>query len=100
MIDQSEINGIAARAAAKYLSAGVLDGVSSRDTFDSEGRPAIRITIRLKPKTSQRIDGDAVLDTLVHIKSGLAKAGEERPSIVEYEELGEAIEPDDANAQS
>lgn len=40
------------------------------------------------------LKGDDVLDTLVAIKADLAQAGEERPSIVEYEEVGEAIEPD------
>lgn len=99
MIPQSTIDGIVQRAATKFLTPKVLAGVSSRDSFDSEGRATIRITIRLKPKTAVNIDGDAVLDTLVQIKTGLAEAGEDRPSIVEYEELGEAIEADDARSE-
>ncbi|HVV51823.1 MAG TPA: hypothetical protein VHO06_19300 [Polyangia bacterium] len=42
-----------------------------------------------------------MLDTLVAIQRQLAKHGEERLSIVEYEEEGEVIEADDVgNAQS
>lgn len=78
-----------------------IDGVSSKDTLDSEGRDAVRITITLKAKVAQQLKGDDVLDTLVAIQSQLAKEGESRLSIVEYEEAGEAVEADDiGDAQS
>lgn len=87
--------------AVQHLPPEAIDGVSSKDTLDSEGRDAVRITITLKAKVAQQLKGDDVLDTLVAIQSQLAKEGESRLSIVEYEEAGEAVEADDiGDAQS
>lgn len=100
MISEARINEIASKALARHLKGDAVDRVSSRDGIDFEGNQAIRITIRLHPRAAQRLEGDDVLDALVAIKTDLAKAGEERPSIVEYEEVGEVTEGDDADAQS
>lgn len=100
MITEPQIDEIVQREAIRHLNKKAIDGVQSRAALDSEGRDAIRITIRLKPKTAKTLEGDAVLDALVAIKSALANAGEARPSIVEYEEAGELVEGDDADTKS
>jgi len=100
MIPEARINEIATRAVSRHLKGNAVERVTSRDGIDFDGNRAIRITIRLHPRVAQRLEGDDVLDALVAIKSDLAKAGEERPSIVEYEEAGEVTEGDDAGAES
>ena len=101
MLSSAEIGQIAKQEAVQHLPPEAIDGVSSQDTLDSEGRDAVRITITLKAKVAQQLKGDDVLDTLVAIRSRLAEAGESRLSIVEYEETGEAVEADDiGDAQS
>lgn len=100
MLAAEKIDAIARDAALKYLKSDAVEGVTSKDAFDSEGRDAVRITIMLKANAARRLEGDAVLDALVAIKSKLHEAGEERTSIVEYAETGEAVEADDGDSQS
>lgn len=100
MITEARINEIASRAAARHFKGDAVDRVTSRDGTDFDGNRTIRITIRLQRGVAERLDGEDVLDALVAIKSDLAKAGEERPSIVQYEEVGEVTEGDDADAES
>lgn len=100
MLSTAKIDEIASQAAVRHLKREAVEKVSSRATTDSEGQDAVRIVITLKPDVARGLDGDAVLDTLVEINSKLSEAGEERTSIVEYAETGEAIEADDGDAQS
>lgn len=100
MITEARINEIASQAATRYLKKEAVERVTSQDSTDFEGNRAIRITIRLKRGMAKRLKDDAVLDALVAIKSDLAHAGEDRPSIVQYEEVGEVTEGDDASAKS
>ena len=95
MLSAAEIGKIAKEVAAKRFPPGAIDDVSSQETVDSEGHDALRITITLKPKIAEQLQGDDVLDTLVDIQSQLANRGENRLSIVEYQEAGEVLEADD-----
>ena len=97
----AEIERIVREEAVRHLSATAIDGVTTQETLDSEGHDAVRITITLKANSAQNLKGDDVLNTLVAIRSELARSGEDRLPIVEYEEAGEDIEPDDSgDAQS
>ncbi|HVZ89996.1 MAG TPA: hypothetical protein VHG72_23750 [Polyangia bacterium] len=100
-MNSAEIDEIAKTVAIQHLSPDAVDDVISQETVDSQGRDAVRITIKLKARVAQKLNGDDVLDTLVAIQTQLARRGEERLSIVEYEEAGETSEADDVgNAQS
>jgi hypothetical protein len=98
VLNSAKIDEIAKAVAIQHLSPEAIDDVISHDTVDSQGRDAVRITIKLKAKAAEKLNGDDVLDTLVAIQSQLAKHGEERLSIVEYEEAGEVIEADDVGS--
>jgi hypothetical protein len=100
VLNSAKIDEIAKAVAIQHLSPEAIDDVISHDTVDSQGRDAVRITIKLKAKAAEKLNGDDVLDTLVAIQSQLAKHGEERLSIVEYEEAGEVIEADDVGRRS
>ena len=84
MLDQKRIGEIAQDVAVATLAARNVAFVSSRPSVDSEGHPAIRITIVINPGSLSRISGDAVLDTLVGIQERLREEGEDRLPIVEY----------------
>jgi hypothetical protein len=95
MLSSADIGKIAKEVAAKRFPPESIDDVSSQETVDADGHDALRITITLKAKTAQQLKGDDVLDTLVDIQSRLAQKGENRLSIVEYQEAGEILEADD-----
>jgi hypothetical protein len=84
MLDDAKIREIAQKVARKNLTNTNVTSVSSSPTIDSEGHDALRITIVIEPGAEAKIDGDAALDTLVGIKDGLRREGEERMAIVEY----------------
>jgi hypothetical protein len=84
MIALKKISEIADEVAAEKLDGANVEAVSSESALDSEGRDAVRITIILKPGTAAKLEGDAILDTLVRIQQQLRKAGEDRLAIVEY----------------
>jgi len=95
VLSQDEIGRIAKQVAIRHLPPDIIDDVTSRPTLDSEGHDAVLITITLKSKAATGLSGDDVLDTLVEIQSQLAKHGEDRLKIVEYQETGESVEADD-----
>jgi hypothetical protein len=95
MLSSADIGKIAKEVASKRFPPESIDDVSSQETVDADGRDALRITITLKAKIAQQLKGDDVLDTLVDIQSRLAQKGENRLSIVEYQEAGEILEADD-----
>jgi hypothetical protein len=95
VLSPAEIDRIAKEVAIQRLPPDIVDDVGSRPTLDSEGRDAVLITITLKSKTASGLSGELVLDTLVEIQHQLARRGEDRLKIVEYEETGESVEADD-----
>jgi hypothetical protein len=91
-IDERKIVQIAKEVATANLSSESIESVASAPAIDATGREALRITIVLTPGSSEKIKGDATLNTLFQIQTNLEKAGEERFPIVEYatkEELEE-----------
>jgi hypothetical protein len=95
MVDELRIRNIATTAATANLSSGAVSSVKTDLAIDSEGDPALRITIVIAPGAAERISGEAALATLQQIQKNLWDAGEERFPIVEYateEELSEAID--------
>jgi len=84
MLSAEKIDEIVLDIAGKKLPRESVDHVNSFDATDSEGHEAVRIVITLKPNVASRMDGDAVLDTLVGIQSRLSAAGEDRFPLVEY----------------
>jgi hypothetical protein len=92
MVDELKIRNIATTAATANLSSGAVSSVKTDLAIDSEGDPALRITIVITPGSVDRISGESALATLRQIQGGLQEAGEERFPIVEYateEELSE-----------
>ena len=84
MIQPADINTIAEKAARANLPIGVVQRVVSEPTVTWLGEDALRVTIVLAPNSVQQIDGDAVLNTLVHIQRDLQLAGDERLAVIEY----------------
>jgi hypothetical protein len=84
MLDPENIAQIAEKVAKSNLTAAVVEGVRVAPVIDSEGREALEITIVVKSGTAAKLNGDAVLDTLVQIQDSLSAAGEDRFGIVEY----------------
>jgi hypothetical protein len=95
-LDTTKVIQIARAAATTHLGKAAFSDVFSEPTTDSEGRDALRITIVVEPEAVDKIEGDAVLDTLVELHDNLREAGDERLPIVEYateEELLDSGEP-------
>jgi len=65
-------------------------GVESTSTIDSQGDPALKITIVLTPGSTESIQGKDVLKTLDQVQQRLQEEGEERFPIIEFETKGEA----------
>lgn len=84
MVDQNKVKQIARAAATANLSPAAFTDVLSESTTDSTGGEAVRITIVIKPDFVAKLEGDAVLDTLVEIQDKLRAAGDDRFPIVEY----------------
>lgn len=84
MIAAEQIDSIVTEAARRTLGAKAVERAFSEPTVDSVGKDALRVTIVLKPKSVESIDGDSALDTLVKIQHDLEAQGEERRAIVGY----------------
>ena len=54
------------------------------DAVDSQGRPALKITVVIAPDATQKIKNGPVLDALVRLNARLGEMREERTPIVEY----------------
>ncbi|HXC14205.1 MAG TPA: hypothetical protein VNV39_15390 [Stellaceae bacterium] len=98
MLEPVKIVQIAEAVAKSKLTAGVVEGAQAAAVIDSEGREALRITIVIKSGTAAKLNGDAVLDTLVQIQDRLRAAGEERFGIVEYATKAELEAGDDSES--
>jgi hypothetical protein len=84
MLTGESVLQIAGEVAKAHLPAGAFDRAVSEPTTDSEGREALRITLVIAPGATDRISGDAALNTLFHIQKRLNEAGDDRFPIVEY----------------
>jgi hypothetical protein len=87
MLKKREIDRIARAVARATLDSSAF--VDSTPTIDSEGDPALKITIVLTPKSTESIQGKDVLKTLDRLQQRLQENGEERFPIVEFETKGE-----------
>jgi hypothetical protein len=94
MLKERDINRIVQKVASATLSStGTLHavaGVHSAPTIDSQGDPALKITIVLTAGSTDSIQGKDVLKTLDQLQQRLQEEGEERFPIVEFETRGEA----------
>lgn len=84
MIEAAQIESIATKAAKARLPKKTVERVLSEAVSDSEGRDALKLTIVISPDSLPKLEGDALLDTLVQIQNDLQEAGEDRFAIVEY----------------
>jgi hypothetical protein len=88
MLKKSDIDRIAQAVARATLDSSA--GVESTSTIDSQGDPALKITIVLTPGSTESIQGKDVLKTLDQVQQRLQEEGEERFPIIEFETKGEA----------
>jgi len=84
MLNEKRISEIAQEAARANLTSTNVTSVSSSPGIDLDGHDALRITIVIKSGSESKINGDAVLDTLVNIQNRLRREGDERLAIVDY----------------
>jgi hypothetical protein len=94
MLEERDINRIVQQVARATLrgtgSLRAVADVVSASTIDSQGDPALKITIVLTAGSTESIQGKDVLKTLDQLQQRLQEAGEERFPIVEFETKGEA----------
>lgn len=95
MLEERDINRIVQEVANSSLSisGGPLHPVAdvhSAPTIDSQGEPALKITIVLTAGSTDSIQGKGVLKTLDQLQQRLEQEGEKRFPIVEFETEGEA----------
>jgi hypothetical protein len=94
MLEERDINRIVQQVASATLSStetlpAVAD-VESASTIDSQGDPALKITIILTAGSTESIQGKDILKTLDQVQQRLQEEGEKRFPIVEFETTGEA----------
>jgi hypothetical protein len=95
-IDQ--VKEIAGRVAAANLGDSFLNQVLGEDSLDSDGVPALRLTLVVKPGFVDAPGGEAILDTAVALQLALQREGDERFAYVGYAtqaELERAAEGDE-----
>ena len=94
MLEERDINRIVQQVASATLGGtGNLSAVAnvvSAPTVDSQGDPALKITIVLTAGSTESIHGKDVLKTFDQLQQRLQEAGEERFPIVEFETTDEA----------
>lgn len=95
MVDDLKINRIATSVAEANLTSGLFSSVKIYPTTDSQGYPALRITIVVTPGSTDAISGEAALNTLSQIQRNLLEVGEDRVPIVEYATEAELTETSD-----
>jgi hypothetical protein len=84
MLDLPEIARLAKEAASANLSVQTVETVVAESTVDSVGDDALRVVIVVRPESVSRLQGEALVDTLLDIQTRLQEAGENRLPIVEY----------------
>jgi hypothetical protein len=83
-MENKEIDSLAKQIATANLTSAIVTSVVSSQAVDSTGNPALQITIVLAPGSTDKIGGDAALNTLVRLQQALQERGEDRFPIVEY----------------
>jgi hypothetical protein len=98
MLDHGRVAEIAREVAAAKRGAGIVEEVSRKPAFDSDGHETLHVTIVIRQGINGRIGGGAALETLAQLRYRLQEEGDERFPIVEYatrEELEDlVIDPD------
>lgn len=89
MLEERDINVIAQKVVSANLHSNSVHSVLSAPATDSQGDPALKITITLTPGSTDTIQGKDILKTLDQLQQSLQEAGEERFPIVEFETKGE-----------
>jgi len=84
LLELSQIDEIAGKAASSILKKGGVSRVSSKPTLDSDGKEALEVTVILNNDRSAEVTGDLALDTIVKIGRNLSQSGEERFPIVRF----------------
>jgi hypothetical protein len=85
MLQERDINLIAQDVASANLHSSSVHSVLSAPTIDSQGDPALKITIVLTAGSTDTIQGKDILKTLDQLQQRLQEAGEDRFPIVEFE---------------
>jgi hypothetical protein len=83
-MDDKQITSIVKNIATANLSSDIIKSVLLSQGTDSTGNTALLVTIVLTPGSSEKVSGEAALDTLVSLRKALTEKGEERFPIVEY----------------
>jgi len=89
MLDLSNVDQIATKAAAAVLKKPGISRVFSRPKLDSCGEEALEVTVVLKNDTADEVTGDQALDTIVKIGWDLDLSGENRAPFVRFVTEGE-----------
>jgi hypothetical protein len=84
MIDIEQVSQMAADIAKANLGPGNVIRVESEPSTDLDGNDAWRVTIVIPPGVAEKLNGDAVLDTLVQIQHRLQEIGDDRFAFVHY----------------
>jgi hypothetical protein len=88
-MEKAKIDKIAREVASANLHSASVVSVTTAPTTDSEGAPALTITITLTPGSTDSVSGEAVVKTISQLQERLQEEGEERFPIVEFETKGE-----------
>jgi hypothetical protein len=97
MLELSEVDRIAGKAASAALKDDRVAKVFSRPTADSDGKEALNVTIVIRRGAADQVNGDSALEAMVTIGHGLEAAGEDRPPIIYFvteEELEAGDDPE------
>jgi hypothetical protein len=96
MIDVKEVSQVATDIAKANLGPQNVLWVDSEPSTDLDGNDAWRVTIVLPAGVADKLNGDAVLDTLVQIQHRLQEAGDDRFAFVHYATEAELESIDDS----
>jgi hypothetical protein len=92
MLELSEVDKIARKAAAKALKKGRVARVYSKPMIDSIGEEALDVTIVIKRGARAGVNGASALEAIYTIGRDLDLSGEERQAVITFvteEELEE-----------
>lgn len=84
MLQISEVNRIAAEASQAWLPVGALIGVRSRPDVGPDGDEQIWVTLVVKDKVIDGIDGERALQTTDEVQHRLRAEGDSRLALVEF----------------
>jgi hypothetical protein len=88
MLEERDINDIAQQVVSANLHSASVDSVLSAPATDSQGDPALKITITLTAGSTESVSGKDILKTLDQLQQRLQEEGEDRFPFVEFETKG------------